>query len=109
MIITGPNGSGKSTLLGLASSIFYPSSGKVFTNTEKFGYIGPNPLIFTKSLRENILYGNSKNISDEAITYQLKELDLFKEEENYNLEKQISNTALSSGQMQKLAFVRPFI
>ena len=87
VIITGPNGSGKSTLLGLASGIFYPSSGKVFTNTEKFGYIGPNPLIFTKSLRENILYGNSKNISDEAITYQLKELDLFKEEENYNLEK----------------------
>tara|TARA_B100000925_G_scaffold291715_1_gene280941 strand:+ start:934 stop:2553 length:1620 start_codon:yes stop_codon:yes gene_type:complete len=109
VIITGPNGSGKSTLLGLASGIFYPSSGKVFTNTEKFGYIGPNPLIFTKSLRENILYGNSKNISDEAITYQLKELDLFKEEENYNLEKQISNTTLSSGQMQKLAFVRALL
>ena len=108
-IITGPNGSGKSTLLGLIAGIYYPSSGKVYTNTDKFGYIGPVPLIFTDTLRKNLMYGNEKNISDEKIIEKLKLFETFKEESNYNLDNIISNTSLSSGQMQKVAFVRALL
>jgi len=109
IILTGPNGSGKSTLLGLMSGVFYPSSGKVFTNSTKMGYIGPIPLIFTASLRDNLLYGNEKLIDDNNIVKELKLFDTFKEKENYNLDRVISNKTLSSGQMQKIAFIRALL
>jgi ABC-type multidrug transport system fused ATPase/permease subunit len=109
IILTGPNGSGKSTLLGLMSGVFYPSSGKVYTNSTKMGYIGPIPLIFTASLRDNLLYGNEKLIDDNNIVKELKLFDTFKEEDNYNLDRIISNKTLSSGQMQKIAFIRALL
>ena len=109
IILTGPNGSGKSTLLGLMSGVFYPSSGKVYTNSTKMGYIGPIPLIFTASLRDNLLYGNEKLIDDNNIVKELKLFDTFKEEDNYNLDRVISNKTLSSGQMQKIAFIRALL
>jgi len=108
-IITGPNGSGKSTILGLLAGIYYPDSGKVFTYSENFGYIGATPLIFESSIRDNILYGNTKGISDKKIINFLKRLDTFKEEKSYNLENTINNRSLSSGQMQKIAFVRAIL
>ena len=73
------------------------------------GYIGPVPLIFTDSLKNNVMYGNDKNINDENIIEKLKLFDTFKEEKNYDLERLISNTSLSSGQMQKIAFVRALL
>jgi ABC-type bacteriocin/lantibiotic exporter with double-glycine peptidase domain len=36
-------------------------------------------------------------------------LEVFKEKSNYDLNKQISNKSLSSGQMQKLAFIRAIL
>ena len=108
-ILTGPNGSGKSTLLGLISGVFYSESGIVKSYTEKFAYIGAIPLIFSSNLRENILYGNDKKIEDSEILNLLKRLKTFKESSNYDLDKEVSNKTLSSGQMQKIAFVRALL
>ena len=108
-IITGPNGSGKSTILGLIAGIYYSDGGKVNTYSNNYGYIGATPLIFESTIRENILYGNSKNISDKKIVTYLKRLETFKEESSYALENEISNRTLSSGQMQKIAFVRAIL
>ena len=108
-IITGPNGSGKSTLLGLIAGVFYSQKGKVYANNKKFGYIGATPMIFTGSLKENILYGNDGTWSDKEILDYLKLFQIFKEESNYDLEKNIDNKSLSSGQMQKIAFVRALL
>ena len=55
------------------------------------------------------MYGNEKNIADEKIIEKLKMFETFKEEGNYNLDNIISNTSLSSGQMQKIAFVRALL
>ena len=71
-VLTGANGSGKSTLLGLLAGVFYSESGQVTAYCNQFGYIGQLPLIFSASLRENILYGNDKEISDESIIEELK-------------------------------------
>ncbi len=108
-VLTGANGSGKSTLLGLLAGVFYSESGQVTAYCNQFGYIGATPLIFSASLRENILYGNDKEISDESIIEELKLFDTFKEESGYDLDRIVDNKSLSSGQMQKIAFIRALI
>ncbi|MDA9711940.1 ABC transporter ATP-binding protein/permease [Acidimicrobiaceae bacterium] len=108
-IITGPNGSGKSTLLGLMAGVFYSQKGKVYANNKKFGYIGATPMIFTGTLKDNLLYGNDQNIDENVIIQQLKDFQTFKEESNYRLDKVIDNKSLSSGQMQKIAFIRALL
>jgi len=105
-LILGPNGSGKSTLIGLIAGIFYAQEGKVLTFSDKFGFIGATPLIFEATLRENLIYGNSKKISDDDLKSYLLDLDTFKEASNYDLNRLVSNKTLSSGQMQKIAFIR---
>tara|TARA_B100000242_G_scaffold82208_1_gene54602 strand:+ start:9579 stop:11204 length:1626 start_codon:yes stop_codon:yes gene_type:complete len=108
-ILTGPNGSGKSTLLGLVAGVFYSQDGKVISYSKNYGYIGAVPLIFSASLKENILYGNSKEVEDDEIIGFLKDFDTFKEESSYDINRQIDNKSLSSGQMQKIAFVRALL
>jgi ABC-type bacteriocin/lantibiotic exporter with double-glycine peptidase domain len=109
VLVTGPNGSGKSTLLGLIAGVLFSNSGKVKSFSNKFGYIGATPLIFESTLYENLTYGNDKNVSEEEILTFLKMLDTFKEQENYNLSRVINNKSLSSGQMQKIAFIRALL
>ncbi len=55
------------------------------------------------------MYGNKNDIDEKTILDLLRDLDIFKEESNYDLTKIISNKTLSSGQMQKIAFVRALL
>ena len=109
VVVTGPNGSGKSTLLGLLSGVLYAQNGTVKSFSDKFAYIGATPMIFEASLLENIMYGNDLSVSNEDIYDYLRTLDTFKEEESYSLDRTINNKSLSSGQMQKIAFIRAFL
>lgn len=108
-VITGENGSGKSTLLGLLAGVFYSDSGSIETFSNNFAYIGATPLIFKSTLKENILYGCEEILEDNAILEYIKKINLFKNSNEYDLDKVISNKSLSSGQMQKIAFVRAFM
>ena len=108
-IIIGPNGSGKSTLLGLIAGVLYSETGTVKTFSDKYGYIGATPLIFDDTLYENINYGNNSQLDETKVIEYLKILETFKESENYNLNRKINNKSLSSGQMQKIAFVRALL
>ena len=105
-ILTGPNGSGKSTLLGLLTGIFYASNGSVKANTQKFGYVSATPMILNETLRENLTYGVSGDIDDEVLFNFIREFKLFNENKKSDLDKQISNKSLSTGQMQKVSFIR---
>ena len=108
-LIIGANGTGKTTLLGLIGNILIPEKGNLTSFTESFSYIGATPFIFQKSLRENILYGNKLNIDDSQILDTLYRFDTFKEKSSYNLDREVENNTLSSGQLQKIAFVRALI
>ena len=108
-IITGPNGVGKSTLLGLLSGIFYPQFGKVFSKTENYGYISAYPMIIRGTLKDNILYGNSNEINEDEIMNLIKKFELFSDINSEVLNLQVSNKVLSSGQMQKLSFIRALL
>ena len=105
-IITGPNGSGKSTLLGLMTGIFYPTEGEVIANVNKFGYVSATPMILSASLKDNLLYGADSKISDSELINLISEFKLFNEVSSKTLDKKISNKSLSTGQMQKVSFIR---
>ena len=108
-IITGPNGSGKSTLLGLISGVLYSTKGSISVISDRFGYVGANPMILNSSLRENLIYANNKKISDEELLKYLKLFKTFESDERYDLDSKVSNKSLSSGQMQKIAFIRTLV
>tara|TARA_B100000900_G_scaffold397211_1_gene397315 strand:- start:7024 stop:8649 length:1626 start_codon:yes stop_codon:yes gene_type:complete len=108
-IVTGSNGSGKSTLLGLMAGVYYPTNGVVETHSDRFGFIGPTPLIFSASLRDNIMYGNENVADDKLIFNYINDFELFNDEFSISLDKKIDNKSLSSGQMQKIAFIRALI
>ncbi len=103
-IITGPNGSGKSTLLGLISGLYIPTNGNIKIASKKLGYVGVTPLIIEGTIKENLTYGNQEEVSDEKIIEFLKRFK-FKDRE-VDLYEVVSNKSLSSGQMQKLSFIR---
>ncbi len=105
-IITGPNGSGKSTLLGLMTGIFYPTDGEVVARVNKFGYVSATPMILNASLRDNLLYGSDIEISNPELVNLVSKFKLFNEVNAKTLDKQISNKSLSTGQMQKVSFIR---
>lgn len=109
IVLTGPNGSGKSTLLGLVSGLIYPQSGKVISHSIKYGYVGVTPLIVTGTIRENLIYGNEGEITDEELLDYLMKFKVFNEETNLDLDKQISIKTLSSGQLQKISFIRSLL
>jgi ABC-type multidrug transport system fused ATPase/permease subunit len=108
-ILTGPNGAGKSTLLGILSGVFYSDQGKVTTFSNNYGYIGVTPLIISGSLRDNLLYGNNGNVSDQEILDLTKRFELYGKSESINLDTLVDNKSLSSGQMQKVSFIRALL
>lgn len=107
-LLTGSNGSGKSTVLGLIAGVYYPIKGLIVTHSDRFSYVGPNPLIFEASLLENITYGLKEFDKDKL--FEL--LNIFKISQSLNektLDMVVSNKTLSSGQMQKIAFIRALL
>ncbi|OUX38300.1 MAG: hypothetical protein CBE33_01315 [Candidatus Pelagibacter sp. TMED273] len=107
-VISGGNGSGKSTLLGLISGILIPNNGKIISNSDSFAYVGATPLIINGTIKENLLYGNTKKVSNEEIYSLINSYNLFNETK-IDLEMEITNKSLSSGQMQKISFIRALL
>lgn len=108
--VTGPNGSGKSTLLGLISGVYYPQKGQVKTYVSKFAYVSAYPMIINSSLRENLIYGRQEAILDEKKALDLiSKFKLFQKIDIEVLDLRVSNKTLSSGQMQKVSFIRALL
>ena len=108
-VITGPNGSGKSTLLGLIAGLFYPTSGKVIKYFDKVGYVGVNPLILPDTLKANLMYGCNDEIENDSLLAFLEELKIFDKIDESTLDLKVDNKSLSSGQIQKISFIRALI
>ena len=122
--LIGPTGGGKTTTASLISRLYDATKGTVLLNgkdirsfsaaerTQKIGFILQEPFLFTGSVKDNILYGNSqyKDVSDEALTKIIKDANLnallaiFDE----GLHTQITSgsDSISLGQKQLIAFMR---
>ena len=57
---------------------------------------------------ENLTYGVKQKLDKEDIAYKVEELKIFDKFDMF-LENTIDNKSLSSGQMQKIAFIRAFL
>ena len=108
-LITGPNGSGKSTLIGLMNGIYKPNNGEIKIFSDKFSYVGPVPLIFLDTLRNNLLYGVEETIEDSLLVNWINKYNIFDSFRESDLENTISSESLSSGQMQKISIIRALL
>jgi ABC-type multidrug transport system fused ATPase/permease subunit len=113
--ILGDIGSGKSTILKLLLNYFKPTSGTVYYNNVPYdhlpiqvirkhiGYVPQVPVLFNRSILDNILYGNTKSTRAEVETV-LDEMGLLKEFKKLNngLDTKIgkNGSVLSGGQRQ---------
>ncbi len=122
--LIGPTGGGKTTTASLISRLYDATKGTILLHgkdirsfsaaerTQKIGFILQEPFLFTGTVKENILYGNSqyRDVTD-------AELEKIIEEANLNallaifdqgLNTQISAGAesISLGQKQLIAFMR---
>ena len=120
----GPTGGGKTTTASLIARLYDPTAGQIILNgvdirsmdietrTSKIGFILQEPFLFTGTIRENILYGNTlyNEISNEALSLILSESGLDGLLERFdgglNAEIKSSGDGISLGQKQLIAFIR---
>ena len=120
----GSTGSGKSTLINLIPRLYDVSSGSITLNgvnvndielnqlRKKIGFVPQKSLLFTGTIKENLLYGNP-NASDEDIENAIKvaQAKKFINEKEKGLNESVSQggTNFSGGQKQRLAMSRAMI
>ena len=90
------------------SGILTPDKGTVTSFSSKFSYVGATPLIISASLRDNLVYGNKNKLDDSELIKMVDEFKVFQNNE-IGLDDRISNKNLSSGQMQKISFIRALL
>lgn len=122
--LIGPTGGGKTTTASLMARLYDPTAGTVYLNgldirtlsqkerTKRIGFILQEPILFSGTVRENILYGNEhlQNYTLQKLKKIINESGLDKLLTRFDdgLETKVATTsdALSLGQKQLIAFMR---
>lgn len=120
----GPTGGGKTTLASLIARLYDASKGTILLDgknirsfqpeerSKKIGFILQEPFLFSGSVRDNILYGNTeyKNFSNEQLTKAITESGLesllARFDQGLDTKVQTSGDGISLGQKQLIAFMR---
>jgi len=123
----GPTGGGKTTTASLMDRLYDATSGQILlygmdirsidpaTLAAKIGFILQEPVLFTGTIRDNILYGNEcfLPLSDEELMQEMKEVGLdgllSRFEGGLHAEIKPTGESLSLGQKQIIAFIRAVI
>jgi len=122
--LVGPTGGGKTTTASLIARLYDPTAGTILLDgqdlrsydpidkTNKIGFILQEPFLFTGTVKENILYGNSlyRDYTNEQLEKVITDanleslLALFEQ----GLETKVvsSGDSVSLGQKQLIAFMR---
>ncbi len=120
----GPTGGGKTTTASLMARLYDPTEGMILfegkdirtlddaTRASSIGFILQEPFLFSGTIRDNILYGNTKlqGLSNEELSKVLTDsgLDDLLERFDGGLSAEIksSGDGISLGQKQLIAFIR---
>jgi ATP-binding cassette, subfamily B, bacterial len=120
----GPTGGGKTTTASLLARLYDPVQGVVLLNgrdirsyepserTGRIGFILQEPFLFTGTVRDNILYGNTaySNYTNEQLTDAIQNAGLQKllTSFEHGLETNLGSAgeSISLGQKQLIAFMR---
>lgn len=123
----GPTGGGKTTTASLISRLYDATKGIIsldgkdirsYTDCErasKIGFILQDPILFTGTVRDNILYGNSDcgALTNEELENELADvqiLNLLKRfDKGLDTPVEMSGNSLSLGQKQIIAFMRSIL
>lgn len=122
-VITGRIGSGKTTLLRSLLGLLPRDNGKIYWNgeevTEPSGWMTPPrvaytpqvPRLFSDTLRDNILLGQSQQVVDlnRAVHLAVMEEDITQLEDGLESRVGARGVKLSGGQMQRTAAARMFL
>ena len=122
--LVGPTGGGKTTTASLLARLYDPTEGAVlldgrdirtFTPREraqKIGFILQDPILFTGTVHDNILYGNEqyKDISNDELKAILQKSNLetllTRFDEGLDTKITLHGDGISLGQKQLIAFIR---
>ena len=123
--IIGNNGSGKSTLLKLLQGIYPPDSGRIWLGKSavdevklaqlrrRFGCVLQHNPLFSGTVRDNIAYGETGEVSDEAVVQaaKLADADGFIRQlpQEYGSDVGMGGALLSGGQRQRVAIARTLL
>ena len=121
----GPSGGGKSTIFSLIERFYKPTAGEITIGGEnideislenwrkQIGLVGQNSAVMPGTIRENLLYGLEREVSDDELW---QALDMayaknFVQEMDDQLDTQIGERGikLSGGQRQRIAIARAFL
>ena len=124
MAILGATGSGKTSLLNLIPRLFDVEEGTVYIDDidvrqykqeelrQKIGIVPQNPLLFTGTIKENILWGNQQ-ATDEEIIKACADAQIFDTIQKFPNQLQTligqKGVNLSGGQRQRLAIARALV
>lgn len=123
--LVGASGSGKSTIVSLLERFYDPMDGTITIGgrditsmpikslREHLGIVTQEPVLFGTSIKSNIRYGSSKQVSDEEIAIAAKKANIskFVEElpDKYETTVGSRGSQLSGGQKQRVAIARAVI
>lgn len=120
----GPTGGGKTTTASLIARLYDATKGTIVLDgrdirsyspeerTGKIGFILQEPFLFTGTVRDNILYGNTgyKNLSNGQLTTAISEAGLesllARFDQGLDTKVQTTGDGISLGQKQLIAFMR---
>ncbi|EIE81858.1 hypothetical protein RO3G_06563 [Rhizopus delemar RA 99-880] len=121
----GPSGSGKSTSVHLIQRFYDPLSGQITLDghdlktlnvkwlRQQIGIVSQEPVLFNMSIRQNLLMGTLKDVSDEKIIAACKEANchLFISQLPHGYDTIVGDHGgmLSGGQKQRIAIARAIL
>ena len=125
LAITGATGSGKSTLVNLLLRFYDYTSGHILldgvelrdyprrTLRQQIGLVQQEPFLFSRTIRENIMYGVDRTVSEEEMIAAARAAAIHEViltfPEGYNTLVGERGVTLSGGQKQRVTLARTFL